>query len=455
MSLFNINISRRSTSPGTPIMGRRTVLRAGALAAPAVMVAPAAALAAAAPRTADGFNPGSWDSVRGQFLLAREYSHFSAFMLASHPAPVRAAIAEFREGLDVFPEQYHMGLADLELSARARQAVARYIGAAPEQVALTDSTTMGIGLVYAGLQLNSGDEVITTPHDFYSTYESLRLREAADGIVLRQVQLYADPATASAGEIAARLSSAITDRTRVVALTWVHSSTGVKLPIRQIADVVASINSVRDERDHVLLCVDGVHGFAAEDVNIPDLGADFFMTATHKWLFGPRGTGFVWGTPAGWKRMRPTIPSFSLAGFIGWLTGRPPAGQPSDLNSPGGYHSFEHRWALPQAIEFHEAIGRSRIAGRIREQVDQLKQGLAELAHVQLVTPRTSELSSGIICCTVQGVDPEAVVARLLNEHRIAAGTTPYRETYVRFGPSIVTSPREVERLVRAMATIR
>lgn len=454
MSLFNINIGRRPTSPSLPTMGRRSVLRVGALAAPAMMVAPAAALAAAAPGTADAFNPSSWNSVRSQFLLTREYAHFSAFMLASHPAPVRAAMAEFRDGLDVFPEQYHMGVADLEFSARARQAVARYIGAAPEHVALTDSTTMGIGLVYAGLRLNSGDEVVTTSHDFYSTYESLRLREA-DGIVVRRVPLYEDPAAAGAGEIAARLFAVITDRTRAVALTWVHSSTGVKLPIRQIADMIAQVNSSRNEADHVLLCVDGVHGFGAEDVNIPDLGADFFMTATHKWLFGPRGTGFVWGTPAAWKRMRPTIPSFSLAGFIGWLTGRPPVGEPGDLNSPGGYHSFENRWALPSAVEFHEAIGRSRIAERIRAQADQMKQGLAELPHVRLITPQASELSSGIICCAVSGVNSEEVVNRLLSEHRIAAGTTPYREAYVRFGPSIVTDPREVDRAVRAMSAIR
>jgi selenocysteine lyase/cysteine desulfurase len=436
-----------------PVMGRRTVLRAGTLAATTMMAAPAAAVAA--PEPAAGFNPGNWSSVRSQFLLSREYSHFSAFMLASHPAPVRAAMAEFREGLDVFPEQYHMGVADLEISAQARQAVARYIGAAPEQVALTDSTTMGIGLVYAGLRLGSGDEVVTTPHDFYSTYESLRLREAADGIVVRQVALYADPATAAAGEIVARLLAMITDRTRVVALTWVHSSTGVKLPIRQIADAIAAVNAGRDEADRVLLCVDGVHGFAAEDVNIAELGADFFMTATHKWLFGPRGTGFVWGTPAAWRRMSPTIPSFSLPGFIGWLTGQPPAGAPGDLNSPGGYHSFENRWALPRAIEFHEAIGRSRIAQRIREQTDQLKQGLAELPHVQVATPQTSELSSGIVCCAVQGMNADNVVDRLLKDHRIAAGTTPYRQAYVRFGPSIVTDPREVARLVKAMATIR
>jgi selenocysteine lyase/cysteine desulfurase len=153
--------------------------------------------------------------------------------------------------------------------------------------------------------------------------------------------------------------------------------------------------------------------------------------------------------------MRTTVPSFSIPAFVGWLTGRPPEGAPGDLNTPGGYHSFENRWALPKAIEFHESIGRSRVAERTRMQAEQLKHGLSELPGVRVVTPRSDRLSSGIICCAVNGMSSEQVVDRLRTEHRIAAGTTPYRESYVRLGPSIVTGPHEVDRLVKAMATLR
>src|SRR6185312_6697879 len=115
-------------------------------------------------------------------------------------------------------------------------------------------------LLYAGLRLGAGDEVLTTEHDFYSTHESLRLREVRDGITVRRVRLYDDPSTADAGDIVRRLRAAVTARTRVVAVTWVHSSTGVKLPIRAIADAL---------RGRALLCVDGVHGFGIEDAT-PD-----------------------------------------------------------------------------------------------------------------------------------------------------------------------------------------
>ncbi|MFF5218593.1 aminotransferase class V-fold PLP-dependent enzyme [Micromonospora sp. NPDC000442] len=447
-----MNQSQLSRSGGP--VGRRALLRGATLAAPAMALLPPAT-ATAATATPPRFNPHDWRSVRNQFLLTRQHAHFAAFMLASHPASVRTAITAVRNQLDTYPERYQMGLADIELGARARAALADYIGAAPAEIALTDSTTMGIGLVYAGLRLRPGDEVVTTTHEFYSTYEALRLRRESDGVVVREVAPYDDPAAARAEVMVARLLGAVTPRTRVLAMTWVHSSTGVKLPVRRIAEAIAELNSRRNVEERILVCLDAVHGFAVEDIDVPALGVDFFMTATHKWLFGPRGTGFVWGRPEAWARLRTTIPSFSIPAFVGWLTGQPPLGAPGDLHSPGGYHSFEQRWALPEAVAFHRAVGRDRIAAYTHAQARQLKEGLAQLSHVRLVTPRSPELSSGIVCCAIDGLSAEEVVTRLRDRHRILAGATPYRQSYVRFGPSLVTSPQEVTRVVRAVAALR
>ena len=108
-----------------------------------------------------------WDPVRGQFNLDPTYLHFAGFLLASHPAPVRAAIARHRDALDANPADYvhgHMGLDDT-----TRQAAARYLHAAPDEIALTDSTTMGLGILYNGLTLRPGQEILSTTHEHYSS----------------------------------------------------------------------------------------------------------------------------------------------------------------------------------------------------------------------------------------------------------------------------------------------
>src|SRR5262245_33377244 len=190
---------------------------------------PAPIVAAPAPP----LDPASWDSVRAQFALDPAYNHLASFVFASHPGPVRAAIDRFRLALDHNPVSALANEAENDQAVLA--AAARHLDTRADQIAFTGSTTMGLGLLYTGLRLRSGDEVLTTEHDFYSTHESLRLRGQRDGVAVRRVKLFNDPATASVDEIVGNLRAAVTARTSVVAVTWVHSSTGVRLPIRQIA----------------------------------------------------------------------------------------------------------------------------------------------------------------------------------------------------------------------------
>ena len=89
----------------------------------------------------------SWAGVREQFGVSPEYIHLSSFFLASHPAPVREAIEKHRRGLDANPFLYveENGFGKPLL---VETAVAEYVGGKPEEIALTDSTTMGLALVY-------------------------------------------------------------------------------------------------------------------------------------------------------------------------------------------------------------------------------------------------------------------------------------------------------------------
>jgi selenocysteine lyase/cysteine desulfurase len=98
--------------------------------------------------------------------------------------------------------------------------------------------------------------------------------------------------------------------------------------------------------------------------------------------------------------------------------------------TPGGYHSFEHRWALAEAFAFAEAIGRTRIESRTHALASQLKEGLAAMRHVTLVTPRSPALSAGLVCFEVAGQEPHEVV-RLLEGRGIVATVTPYARPLV------------------------
>jgi selenocysteine lyase/cysteine desulfurase len=396
----------------------------------------------------------SWEDVRANFNLAPGLVHMAGFFLASHPKPVRDAIEAYRRALDANPIEYFFeNVAKTEAAVAA--AAAHYLGVDPGDIALTDSTTMGLGLLYSGLKLRADQEILTTTHDHYSTETALRLRAERTGASVRRVPLYSDASPKSAEEIVSNVAKAITSQTRVLAVTWVHSCTGVKLPIRAIADALKPVNAGRDEHDRVLLCVDGVHGLGVDGTELPELGCDFFIAGCHKWMFGPRGTGLVWGKPSAWSAATATIPTFDDANYEMWMGLRPQAPIPIGAwMSPGGFHYFEHRWALDRAFQFHQTIGKPRVAERIHALNRQLKEGLARMPGVKLYTPMEDELSAGIVCFDVPGKHAQQVVDEL-RKKKIVASVTPYKTLYARLSPGLLNSPAEVETTLAAVRDLR
>jgi len=437
---------------------RRAFLAANAAALGAALV-PGHLVAAAAANTPPMPDLTHWDQVRGQFRLSPEYLHFAGFYIASHPEPVRAAIDGFRKALDDNPFLVvERGMFEAEtdnMQRKVRIDIAEYLGARAEDIALTPNTTTGLALVYHGLQLKPGDEVLVTVHDHVVHHESIRLSTERNGASVRKITLFDEAASASVDQIVSRIRSEIRPHTRSLGVTWVHSSTGIRLPIRQIADVVAEANKDRAPEQRVVFIVDGVHGIGAVDATIAEMGADFFCAGTHKWMFAPRGTGIVWANAENWARLKPLIPSFSSEElYNAWTEGRLPRGpNTADRVSPGGFLAYEHQWAMGAAFRMHQQIGRARIAERIATLNTQIKEGLAAMPGVTLHTPRDPKLSAGICCFEIAEHKPEDIVKALL-ARKIVASNSPYAVTYARLSAGLMNTPEEIDKALVATRAV-
>lgn len=427
-------------------MDRRTFLQASGL------ILGAGLLGAVGDAVAQPVKTSDWGGLRKLFPLVTDKVHLATFLLASHPKPVADAIAEHRRRFDANPADYwHSKF--MTIDAEVSAAAAQYMGGRGDQIALTDSTTMGLALVYSGLRLKPGEEILHTTHDHYSTDLSIAWRAKRSGVSRRQISLYDNPAAVTVDQVIQRMNAGIGPATRVFGTTWVHSSTGVKLPVAAMAEALKRINSQRKADAQILFVVDGVHGFGIENQDISELGCDFYIAGTHKWIFGPRGTGVIWGSDKGWAHCDPVIPSFS-ASYEVWLGKLQQAQVPvGEHMSPGGFHSFEHRWALPEAFRLHLQLGKAQVQQRIHQLNSQTKQGLARLKQVTLYTPMSESLSSGLVCFDVKGMDAEAVV-EALHAQGIIMSATPYRNSYARFAPSLLNTEAEIERAVDAIAAL-
>lgn len=414
------------------------------------------------PRAAAPSDPSDWRNVRALFDLSPEWTHAALFAFVSHPRPVREAVDRHRKALDANPydavEEGAFGPPEHNLMEQSCAAVARYIGAKASDVALTTNTTNGLALLYHGLPLKAGDEILTSVHDHIVHHESIRYANLRSGATSRKLALFPphDASAATAESIVARLREGIGPKTRVLGVTWVHSSSGLKLPLADIAKMVREVNASRPASERIWLIVDGVHGVGATEPEIVATGIDAIASGLHKWMLAPRGTGFVWARPELWAILRPMAPAFTAEDlYVAWAEERVAAGPArAAWFGPGGYQAYEHLWGVPAAVALHESIGSARIAARIRELNGVAKEELAKMPHVSLRTPHAGALSAGIIAFEIAGMKPDEVTQRL-RAQKVIASTSPYRITYPRLSFGIANSEADVEKALAAVRALR
>lgn len=383
-------------------------------------------------------NP-DWAWVRSQFNYDNSWVQASNFLFSSHPRSVRDAINRYRDEFDFNPKETLSATGSRE--RRAREAVARIFGSSQENIALTQSTTMGHGLFWNGIKIRADQEVLVSEHDHPVMYGTIELRQRRTPFTLSRVLLHQPAAAFSTSDIVQRVQAALTPRTRILALTWVHSSTGVRLPIAEISALVQAHNRGRSDEEKTIFFVDGVHGLAAVNATFEQLGCDFFVAGTHKWCSGPRGTGVAIGTALAWAQMDPTFVTFS---------GRT---APGPLHTPGGFADYEHRWAMAESVEFLECVGLDRIQNRIADLCTRFKTAVQSHSRIRLYTPMDPAQSAGIVCFDILGMTAPQVVEQL-RLLRILATQTPYTVTYPRVSFSMFNNEADVDATARAVLEI-
>lgn len=414
---------------------RRTFLKqAGILAAALPLgnsLAPLALADTPAPQDAD-----KWAQLRQLFDLDPNIAHFSNVLITSHPKPVRDAIAQYRTEIDRHPAKWvdWETQSEWKREGEVREWAARYLQVKPRQIALTGSTTEGLGMIYGGLDVRPDQEILTTEHEHYSAQSTLAFREKRPGTQVRKIRLFDTPQQISTDQILATIAANIRPNIRVLGMTWVHSGSGVKLPIGEIGALVREHNRQRDNKDRIIFVVDGVHGFGVEDMRFADLNCDYFIAGTHKWLFGPRGTGIICAASEKLENLTPTFATFSQDEDF------------ATIMTPGGYHAFEHRWALGKAFELHLQLGKADVQARIHQLNSYFKQRLQEHPTIELVTPLKPEHSAGFTFFRIKDRDLDQLAAFLTQNGVIVDAVDRDVGPVLRTAPGLLNTEQEIDR---------
>jgi L-cysteine/cystine lyase len=261
-----------------------------------------------------------------------------------------------------------------------RAALARFLGTAPDNVALASSTTEGCNVVITGLGIGPEDEVVTTDSEHPGLFGGLLASEAD----VRVVELKDRPAA----EALEKLEAAMTERTRLIALSHVSWLTGAIFPVRELA------------ARGIPLLVDGAQAVGAIPVDVEELGCDFYTVSAQKWLLGPDVTGALYIRPEWVDKLRMTFPSYGSWDWTAEIRYTP---RPNAARFDPGWIALASVAGLLESLSFAEEAGEERFehartqAERLRELLVERHEVVTESEQATLVTWKTEDDSADVV----------------------------------------------------------
>ncbi|MBA2451969.1 MAG: aminotransferase class V-fold PLP-dependent enzyme [Chloroflexia bacterium] len=328
---------------------------------------------------------------------------------------------------------------------RARERVASLLGAEPSAVALLRNASDGVNLISAGLQLQPGDEVITTTEEGLELVIPFIAACQRSGARLRFVELTHDPDL-----FAKRLRAVTSTRTRLVIVSHVSCESGARAPVEIFREVVGQ---------EVLIAIDAAQSVGQFPVDVRTLNADIVISNGHKWLCGPKGTGFTWFAPRALEHIVPVMvgyegisPNWSRAHYQHEL---PPTME--FVTTADRFEMGTRAWhlygALADAIDYQAGLGWDAIFSHVAAMSNLAKARLAAIPGVEIATPQRWEDSSGIVTFALQGQTGVDLSQRLREEYRITQRAVEIPSA-VRISCAYFTSPADIDVLVHAIARI-
>ena len=375
-----------------------------------------------------------WEEIRKLYDFEDRFIMMNNGTLGPMPRTVFNTLTRYFRVQATNPYDGYNYLPAVRESVRTK--LAAFVNASPDEVAITSNTTEGLNFVVNGLDLEEGDEVLMSNLEHPGHIGPWKLKEKRAGITIKEVPL--SPTARSIDEIVGAFAAAITPRTRVISISHTVFITGLIMPLQELSRLAHDKG--------LLILADSAHGIGMLDLDMKALGIDFFASSPYKWLGAPTGVGLLYVRKEAIDKVHPTVVS------TGWESNA----KASKLD-PSGQRSDAMLYALDEALNFNNRIGKTRIERRIKVLAGRLKQELAKIPGVKVHTPLDPYLSAGLTAFSMGGAHEARLVDYLREKYNLVVRTTgnPKAGTFgIRVSTPIYISTREVDMVVEGARTL-
>lgn len=360
--------------------------------------------------------------VRKQLLVPANIIYLNSGSLGPCPVNIIDAMHANTRQLEMNPVGENWGSLGNQMEL-VRKKVADFIHADVEEMVITRNTTEGLNLIAQSIPLNEGDEIITTTLEHGGGEVGLEFLIKTKGAVVKKIEL---PMPCNrVEEVVKMIEKNITPKTKVLMLSHVNTVTGLLMPLAEIAKIT--------KPKGIFLIADGAQAPGLTNVNVKTLGIDAYAASGHKWLMGPKETGFLFVKKEFQEKVKPV---FMASGF-------------SVYSASSGTRNVATIIGLGLAIDFHSSIGNDKIQQRTLQIRNYCLAELKKLKGLKVISPEARLLSTGIVSFSLDNVKNADVFNKLKEQDIIVKLLTQHNA--IRISCHLFVSKEDIDKFILAL----
>ena len=368
-----------------------------------------------------------------QFLLRPGMTFLNHGSFGACPRPVFNTYQNWQRKLEEQPVEF-LGRRINELLADARAPLADYLGTHADHLVYVPNATYGVNIVARSLELQPGDQVLATNHEYGAADRAWRFvcRQRGATYINQPIALPLE----NADSFVEQLWAGVTERTRAIFMSHITSPTALILPIEEICRRAREVG--------ILTVIDGAHAPGQIDLALDALGADFYTGNCHKWMNAPKSAGFLYARPERQPLLQPLIVSW------GWESETPGSSPFIDYFEWRGTHDPAAYLSVPAALDFMAARDWPQVRAACHELLLEAERRISELTGLAPISAPDTFVQMRTI--PLPPCDLKVLKERLWDEYQIEVPMVGWgRGHYVRVSIQCYNGPNDVNRLVEGL----
>ena len=374
-----------------------------------------------------------WKKVADMYHQNVKFINLESGYFSPSPESVKDYWVNFVNEINESPS-YYMRTRQTEMREKVREKLASYAGIQTDELVLTRNTTESMNIIIQGIKLDKGDEILRTNLEYPNIIQALDMRERRFGTKVRIVDVPIHPTNQQ--EIVDKVIGAVNKKTKVILISHMVFLNGQVFPVKEVCAKAREMG--------LETIVDGAHSFSHVDMDVSEIGCDYYASSLHKWLGAPLGNGLLYVKKGNAERLWP------LYGDTAYDDDNI-----MKLEHLGTRPCSDQNGIIP-AVDFNLEIGKKEKSKRLKFLQMRWASELKGNKNIILNTPLGEGQSYGIANVGVKNLRPSELADKLFDDHNIF--TVPIDDDRgirgVRVSPNLYSTVEDIDKFIEAMLRI-